>query len=229
MFLSRQKGLQNLKSYNGGTSTQWEEWRFGVMTWIQQEYPKIADIAIKLEGLDAEPEEPKEEANAYLGDDPFTPDDEWGSEQPWALLVAKATGPAHTMIVNLGNSPKSRGVRAWYKLMCDAKGTRTTQIHEVTERLHPSDRKQVHAKAAVSTFEAFDNETRKYIEVTGKSVDDAFKVLTLQMLLPDKIWEMLHTTEQFSYQECTDYAIKQARVIKQTTKRQRTQPQVDQP
>ena len=48
-FLTRQKGFHNLKSYNGGTSTQWEEWRFGIMTWIQQEYPKISILGNKLE------------------------------------------------------------------------------------------------------------------------------------------------------------------------------------
>ena len=39
-YLTRQKGFQNLNTYNGGSSSQWEEWRFGVMTWIQQEYPR---------------------------------------------------------------------------------------------------------------------------------------------------------------------------------------------
>ena len=154
--------FQHRKRYNGGTSTQWEEWRFGVMTWIQQGYPKIVDLAKQPEGLDAEPEEPtREGASVHLGKEPFPRDEEWGSEQLWALLVAKATGPAHTMIVNLDNSPKSWGVRAWYKLMRDAKGTRTIQINEVTERLYSSDRKQVTAKEVVSSLEAFDNETRK--------------------------------------------------------------------
>ena len=31
-FLIRENGFQNLKSYNGDTSTQWKELRFGVMT-----------------------------------------------------------------------------------------------------------------------------------------------------------------------------------------------------
>ena len=125
-YLTRQKGFQNLKPYNGGTSTQWEEWRFTVMTWIQQEYPKIATLANKLEKLETEPEEPTVEgARVRVGNEELTTEEEWFSEQLWAMLVQKATGPAHTMIVSLDNSPKSRGVRAWYKLMREAKRTHT--------------------------------------------------------------------------------------------------------
>ena len=71
------------------------------------------------------------------------------------MLVQKATGPANTMIVSLDNLPKSRGVRGWYKLMREAKGTHTTQVHEVTERLHSVNRNQVPAKDVVPTIEAY--------------------------------------------------------------------------
>ena len=73
-------------------------------------------------------------------EDHLTVDEEWYSEQLWALLVAKATGPAFTMIVGLDNVPRSRGVRAWHKLMREAKETHTVQVHEVTERLHATER-----------------------------------------------------------------------------------------
>ena len=66
----------------------------------------------------------------------------------------------------------------------------------------------------VSTLESFDNETRKYTEVTGEPVDDAIKVMTMKKLILDKIRDMLQTADLTSYQECKDYAIKQARVIK---------------
>ena len=112
--------------------------------------------------------------------------------------------------------------------MRDAKGTRTIQIHEVTQRLHSSDRKQVTAKEVVSILEAFDDETRKYTDVTGKPVDDAFKVLALNKFLPDKIREVLQTADNISYQECKDYAIKQARVIN-NNKAATEPPREDQP
>ena len=143
-FLTRQKGFQNLKSYNGGTSARWEEWRFGVMTWIQQESPTIARLADKVEKLETEPKEPVDESTrvtlSHVGFgavDTLTDDEEWDSEQLWALLVAKATGQAYQMIVGLNNAPRSRGVRAWFKLMLDAKGTHQVQVHEVTEKSMP--------------------------------------------------------------------------------------------
>ena len=176
------------------------------MTWIQQEYPKTATLADKREKLDAEPNEPTEEgARVRFGNNEFTTDEEWCSEQLRALLVAKATGPARTMIVNLDSSPQSRGVGAWYKLMREAMGTHTTQVHEVTERLHSTDRKQVQAKDVVSTLEAFDNGARKYTEVTGQSVDESFKVLTFEKLLPDKLWDMLQTSDHTTYPACKEY------------------------
>ena len=144
----------------------------------------------------------------------MTPDEEWGSEELWALLVARSTGPAKTLIINLDSAPKSRGVQAWYKLMRDAKGTHVTQVHEVTEHLHSADRKQVPAKDLEVTIEAFNHEVRKYTEVTGKQVDEALKVITLKKFLPDKIRVMLQTADLTDYQDCMNYVAKQARVIK---------------
>ena len=117
------------------------------MTWIQQEAPEIATLADRVERLETEPEEPIEErAWVRLGRVELNADEDFCSEQLWALLVQKTSGPAKTMIVGLDNSPRTRGIRAWYKLMRDAKGTHTTQVHEVAERLHSMERKQVQAK-----------------------------------------------------------------------------------
>ena len=65
----------------------------------------------------------------------------------------------------------------------------------------------------VSTIEAFDNETRKYTEVKGESVDESFKVLTLEKFLPDKIWYMFRTADHTTYLACKYYATKLARGI----------------
>ena len=62
-------------------------------------------------------------------------------------------------------------------------------------------------------IEAFNNETRKYTDVTGKPADDAFKVLTFKNILPDKIRVMLQTADHATYLACMDYVVKQARVI----------------
>ena len=130
------------------------------------------------------------------------------------MLVAKATGPAYNMIVGLDNAPRSRGIRAWHKLMREAKGTHTVQVHEVTEHLHATDRKQIRAKDVVAKIEEYDNEVRKFTEVTGLPVNDASEVLHLKQYLPDKIRERLQTADLTTYQACKDYASKQARVIK---------------
>ena len=48
VLLTRQKGFPNLKSYNGdGGSARWKEWRFGIMTWVEQEYPAVASLIRK--------------------------------------------------------------------------------------------------------------------------------------------------------------------------------------
>ena len=143
-----------------------------------------------------------------------SPRKEWCREQMWALLVRKTKGQAQSMIISLNNLPKSRGVRAWYKLMREAKGGITTQVHEVTERLYSTARKQVPAKDVVPAIEEFENETRKYQEVTGDAVKDSFLVLSLKRILPDKIRDMLQTADLAIYKECKDYATKQARVIR---------------
>ena len=92
-------------------------------------------------------------------------------------------------------------------------GTHVTLVHEVTEHLHSSDRKQVPAKDLELTIEAFNHEVRKYTDVTGKQVDDAFKVITIKKLLLDKTRVMLQTADLTDYQDCMNYVVKQARVI----------------
>ena len=69
-----------MDTYNGGTSSQWEQLRFGVMNWIQQECPEIATLAHKVEKLEAEPEEPIEAgARALVGQEHVTTEEKWGS------------------------------------------------------------------------------------------------------------------------------------------------------
>ena len=98
--------------------------------------------------------------------------------------------------------------------MRDALGTHTTQVNEATERLHSTDRKQVTSKELEAAIEAFNHEVRKYTEVAGKEVDEALKVLTLKKLLQDKIKVMLQTADLTNYQDCMNYVVKQARVMK---------------
>ena len=67
VFLTRQKGFSNLKFYNGeGGSTKWKEWRFGIMHWVEQEFPAIAGLIRRVETLETEPLEPKDESSPVI-------------------------------------------------------------------------------------------------------------------------------------------------------------------
>ena len=58
--LTRQKGFENVKSYNGdGGSEKWKEWRFGTMNWIDQESSTVARvIRVRLRSLSPNPRSP---------------------------------------------------------------------------------------------------------------------------------------------------------------------------
>jgi hypothetical protein len=120
IYLTRQKGFDHLKSYNGeGGSDKWKEWRFGIMNWIEQEIPSLARLIQRVEKLETEPKEPENESmRVNLGFEGIgvsgllNDEEQWASEQLWAILVARATHNAYNIIVGLDNATKSRGVRA---------------------------------------------------------------------------------------------------------------------
>ena len=59
--LTRQKGFDHLKHYNGeGGIEKWKEWRFGILTWIDQESPTLARLIRRVEKLESEPKEPED-------------------------------------------------------------------------------------------------------------------------------------------------------------------------
>ena len=192
VFLTRQKGFQNLKLYNGeGGSAKWKEWRFGIMHWVEQEYPAVARLIRRVEKLDMEPKEPEDESTAvtlghagFGSDDTLNKDEEWACEQIWSLLVDKATSNAHNMIIGLDNAPRSRGVRAWFKLALEATGTLQVRTLEVTEKLHAPDRKRVAAKDLVAALEEEDSLIREYTELTGIEFPEAAKILNLRKNRP---------------------------------------------
>lgn len=63
VLLTRQKGFPNLMPYNGdGGSAKWKEWRFGIMNWLEQEYPAVASFIREVDKLETEPTEPVNES-----------------------------------------------------------------------------------------------------------------------------------------------------------------------
>ena len=155
------------------------------MNWIEQEHPTLARLIRRVEKLESEPKEPEDESTRVtLGhggfgtSDTLNEEEQWASEQLWAILVARATNNAYTIIVGLDNATRSRGVRAWFKLALEANGTRSMQVHEVTERLHATDRKRVQAKDVVPSIESLDNLYREYTDIRKRRSDIISKYLT---------------------------------------------------
>ena len=68
----------------------------------------------------------------------------------------------------------------------EANGTHLVRVLEVTERLHAPDRKRVQAKDVVPALEGEDALCREYTELTGKEVPEAFNILNLRNIVPDK-------------------------------------------
>ena len=118
------------------------------MTWIEQESPALASLIRRVEKLETEPTEPEDESTrvtlghgGFGAADTLTEDEEWASEQIWALLVDKEANNAYKMIVGLDSATRPRGVRAWLKFALEANGTHLVRVLEVTERFHAPDRK----------------------------------------------------------------------------------------
>lgn len=104
----------------------------------------MARLIRRVEKLESEPQEPENESDrvdlrhgGFGMSDTLSEGEQWASEQLWAFVVAKATSTAYKIIVGLDNAVRSRGVRAWFKLSLEATGTRSMQVHDVTESSMP--------------------------------------------------------------------------------------------
>jgi len=221
--LTRQKGFDGLEKYNGGGGHEkWTQWRFSTMNWIDQESPILARLIRRVEKLESEPKEPEDEsARVDLGhggfgaSDTLNEEEQWASDQLWSFLVAKATHTAHQIIVGLDNATRSRGVRAWFKLHLEANGTRPAQVLEVQERVSCMENiKRVQAKDLVPAIEALENLYRRYTDLTGKEVEESLKIVKLRRTVPESIKEKMETVDLLTYTANKDYAIKQARLVR---------------
>ena len=88
------------------------------------------------------------------------------------------------------------------------------QVHDVTERLHAVDLKRVTAKEVVPAIATLDNLFLEYTDITGKEVEEHFKVLRLRKIVPDSIKHQMQTIDLNTYQQNKDYAIRQARTAR---------------
>ena len=85
---------------------------------------------------------------------------------------------------------------------------------ELTEKLHDAKRKPVLAKDLAMTIEQFESELREFEAITGKPPDEHAKALALKRMLPPSIRQMLQTVEKTTYKLCKEYALKQAREMR---------------
>ena len=112
---------------------------------------------------------------------------------------------------NLESLTKSRGARAWYRIVREAEGQIETRKTELTEKLHDPRRKPVEAKDLVQALEKLEAERREYEEITGEPPNEPALLLALKRTLPQVIRERLQTVDVSGYRASKEYALKQAR------------------
>ena len=62
-------------------------------------------------------------------------------------------GSALTIVSNLKNDLRTRGVRAWYRIMREAEGPEYTQLQELTEKVFGQGQKSVTAEEVPGALE----------------------------------------------------------------------------
>ena len=69
-------------------------------------------------------------------------------------------------------------------------------------------------KDVVSTIEAYKQDVWHYQNLSGRTMDDTMKLLSLQNMMPELIVDRIETKDIQDYPTAKEYAIKQARSIK---------------
>ena len=211
------RGFDKLKTYKG-TVSEWKEWRFKLVTWLSQSSPSYETLIVKLDYCESEPIEPRDGLAMTAGTSEITAEEEWCSEQLYQLLVQKCEGPALDIIRNQNTKGKARGLVAWYRTLREAEGQIPQKWSEITEKVFQPDRKAVAAKDVVSTLEAYESDIREYQILTGNRMDETMMVVNLKKMMPEAIRERLETLDLQTYSEAKEYAIKQSRNLKKTSK-----------
>ena len=158
--------FKHLKSYTGDAA-QWKDWRYKAMNWLAQVDPAFEIFTTKLDANTEEPESPQSDEKMKIGLEEATEEEEWCSEQLYALLVQKMEGAALAMIRNQGTHGRVRGVRAWYRIMREAEGQLVTKRDEITRNVFDSDRNSVAAKDVAATIEQWESEVHEYTKLAG--------------------------------------------------------------
>ena len=212
LHLTRRKGFDGLSTYGGGV--QWKDWRFSTVRWLSQEHKPFEELLQKIERLKKEPEEPADGTPLKLGEEVMSVEQHWCCEELYALLSQKTKDGPKIIVRNLETLPVSRGARAWYRLVREAEGQIEARATELTEKLHDPNRKPVEAANLAAAVEQLESELREFQAITGKEPDEHAMVLALKRMLPKAIRDMLQTIEKDGYKEGKEYALKQARALR---------------
>jgi hypothetical protein len=215
--LTGERGFDKLTSYKGA-APEWKVWRFKLTNWLSQFSPSYETLLVKLDYSEIEPVESTDGLSIRAGESEITLEEEWCADQLYHLLVQKCEGPALDIIMNQNRKGKARGLIAWFRTLREAEGQVTAKRSEITEKVYQSDRKSAAIKDVVSTLEAYENEVREYKILTGNTVEDSIKVLNLKKMVPEVIRERLETHDVQTYAEAKEYALKQVRNLKKTSK-----------
>ena len=214
LHLTQRKGFDGLGTYGGGA--QWADWRFSTVRWLQQEHKEFEGLLHKIERLTKEPEEPADGSALTIGEDSLTDGERWCCEELYLLLSQKTKEGPKMIVRNLETLPTSRGARAWYRIVREAEGQIEARATELTEKLHDPHRKPVDAKDLAQAVEKLEAELREFEAITSKAPEEHAKMLALKRMLPKDIRSMLQTVDGqiAGYQESKEYALKQARAIR---------------
>ena len=174
MHLTQRRGFDGLPIYEGGA--QWEDWMFTIVDWLRQENPDFEGLLRKVEGLAEEPEEPEEGTEMSLGGVALTTSEKWCCEELYHLLSRKTKGGPNMFVRNLESLVSSRGARALYRIVREAKGQVEARATELTELLHDPHRKPVEANNLVTAVEKLEALLREFEAITGKPPDEHAKL-----------------------------------------------------
>ena len=92
----------------------------------------------------------------------LTTSEQWCSDQLYAFLTHKTRHTAFNIVRNMETLPKSKGIRAWYRIMHEAEGQLETKKMDLSEKLFDPNRKSVAAKDVVNAIEQCESELREY-------------------------------------------------------------------
>ena len=139
---------------------------------------------------------------------------QWCCEELYQLISLKTKEGPNMIVRNLEMLSVSRGARAWYRIVREADGQIEARATELTEKLHDPNRKAVEAKDLAQAVEKLEAELREIEAITGKAPEEHSKLLALERMMPKGIRSMLQTVEIEGYKASKEYALKQARAIR---------------